>query len=59
MLKALISNGLKIRAAIMTGGQAEEDRRSKALKTQEQALKVRPYPVGVATWVMSWGLTDV
>lgn len=40
VVKALIAAGLPLRCSLMTGGQAEEGRRFKALKTQEAALKV-------------------
>ncbi|KIZ01662.1 DEAD-box ATP-dependent RNA helicase 50 [Monoraphidium neglectum] len=39
VLKALVAAGLKLRSSIMTGGQEDEARRFKALKTQEDALK--------------------
>ncbi|GBF95962.1 DEAD-box ATP-dependent RNA helicase [Raphidocelis subcapitata] len=39
VLRALVAGGLRFRTALMTGGQAEDDRRSKALRTQEAALK--------------------
>jgi len=48
VLRALIAAGLRFRCSIMTGGQEEEGRRSKALRTQEEALE-RGVDVVVAT----------
>ncbi|KAI8469617.1 MAG: P-loop containing nucleoside triphosphate hydrolase protein [Monoraphidium minutum] len=39
VVKALVASGLKLRCALMTGGQEDEARRFKALRTQADTLK--------------------